>query len=169
MTEDRTKKTLSIKFVPDHIQKLQMLKIQKIEEIKKTDEKALPLFKKPAVSNALEWLYETFPKCFTKREQQPIKINILDDIFIFIEQSSLNETAPSKRALKAALATYARNRFYLKSCTDGANRIDLDGNPVSVVLSTEAEYAKAMYEKFNAVFKEKKKKQQKRNKPFQKK
>ncbi|CAO5682868.1 MAG: RNA chaperone ProQ [Holosporales bacterium] len=160
------KKTLSIKKIPDHIQKLQIIKHQMLEAQKAEESKQTPIYKKPVVEHAFDWLYETFPKCFLKREQQPLKINILDDIFAYIEKQEPSEKIPSKRALKGALATYVRNRFYLKACIVGVNRIDLDGNAVSPVIDSEAEYAKNMFDKFDAVYREKrsKLKREKKNK-----
>jgi sRNA-binding protein len=169
MTLPPQKKTLSIKIVPDHVQKLQMIKEQMIQQTKKEEEnKPVPLYKKPAVAEAIEWLYITFPSAFLKKEQRPLKINILDDIFAYLEVQKEAENLPSKRSIKAAMATYVRNRFYLKACVDGAFRIDLDGKDTTQIIASEAEYALSLFEKFDGVFREKQKKlkaAQKRNRP----
>ncbi|MBP9752292.1 MAG: ProQ/FinO family protein [Proteobacteria bacterium] len=163
MDNGSVKKTLSIKKVPEHIQKLQLIKKQMIEAKELEENKQLSIYEKPVVAYAFDWLYATFEKSFIKREQKPLKINILDDIFTYIENLESLEGIPSKRALKAAIATYVRNRFYLKACVEGASRIDLEGNPVSLVIASEAEYAKNMFEKFDAVYREKRKKLKKDN------
>lgn len=168
------KKILTIKEVPDHIKKLQELRTQiKIEEKPKQDKK-IPIYQKEVFKTAMEWLYTTFPKCFTHRDQRPLKISIFEDIMLYIEQNVEEANRPSKRGIRLALATYTRNRFYLKACTDGAKRVNLNGEDAEAITSSEAEYALGMYNKYNQVFKDKKKreKQEKRkpsgNKPYNK-
>ena len=157
MSDNR--KTLTVTKIPEHLQKLQELK-EKINEQEKA-EKPIPLYKKEYVVKAFEWLYATFPKCFFKRDQQPLKINILNDIFKYIENNQ-NDDTPSKRGLRSALSTYVRGRYYLKACQAGTSRIDLDGNPTSAITEEEARYAKDLYDKYTADLKQRKKNQKKR-------
>lgn len=154
------KKTLTIKVIPDHIKKLQELKTQ-IIETEKVDEhnKKVPIYQKPVFKTAMDWLYTTFPNCFTQREQRPLKINIFEDVVAYLETLPEDVEKPSKRGIRLALATYTRNRYYLKSCVEGAMRIDLQGKDIEAVKANEAEYALNMFNKYNTVFKEKKKKE----------
>ncbi|CAO4840130.1 MAG: RNA chaperone ProQ [Holosporales bacterium] len=154
------KKTLTIKVIPDHIKKLQELKTQIVEkENIEEHNKKVPIYQKPVYKTSMEWLYTTFPKCFTQREQRPLKISIFEDIVAYIEALPEDAEKPSKRGIRLALATYARNRYYLKACVEGAARIDLQGQDVETVKANEAEYALNMFKKYHIVFKEKKRKE----------
>lgn len=154
-----SRKILTITRIPAHLQKLQELKA-KIKKQEKA-EIPIPLYKKEYVVKSFEWLYKTFPKCFFTRDQQPLKINILNDIFKYIENNQ-NDPSPSKRGLRSALSTYVRGRYYLKACKVGTSRIDLEGNQTSVITEEEALYAKDLYEKYTVELKERQKKQKKK-------
>lgn len=170
------KKTLTIKVVPDHIKKLQELKAQQelktqmVEKEKEvTQDKKIPIYQKPIFKNAMEWLYKTFPNCFTQREQRPLKIDIFEDVVTYIQNMPEDQEKISKRGIRLALATYTRNRYYLKACIQGAKRINLSGEDVEEVTENEAEYALGMFKKYNTVYKEKKKREKQENKkPFKK-
>ncbi len=164
MTDDQGKrKTLGLRSVPDYIKKLQELKTA-VSVVEKTQELASqgqdvrqPYYKRESVQKALVWLYETFPKCFAPREQQPLKISITDDIFDYLLNAENKETLPSKSAIRKALTTYTHNRFYLKACVLDAYRIDLNGEKTTPITQQEADYAKEIFDRYSAVFKEKKK------------
>lgn len=154
------KKTLTVKVVPLHIQKLKDLKDKLQEEQRKEkDDKPIPLYQKEYVVKAFEWLYKNFPLCFMRKVQTPLKVNILQDIFAFLDQEPPSEDLPSKRGLRSALSTYVRNRYYLKSCVEGASRVDLQGSVVSLISCDEALYAKDLYDKYTDVLKERKRQQ----------
>lgn len=151
------KKILTVKVIPDHIQKLKDLKSKLQEEQRKEkNDKPIPLYQKEYVVKAFEWLYKTFPHCFMRKDQTPLKINILRDIFVFLEQQGPADDIPSKRGVRSALSTYVRNRYYLKSCVEGASRIDLQGTTISSISADEAIYARELYEKYTNVLKERK-------------
>lgn len=165
MTDDQTKrKTLGLRSVPDYIKKLQELKTTahaaektQNEETTSKQDVGQPYYKRESVQKALTWLYETFPKCFAPRAQKPLKISITNDIFDHLLNAVDQENLPSKSSIRKALTTYTHNRFYLKECVLDANRIDLDGEPTTVVTAEEAKYAKDIFDRYSAVFKEKKK------------
>jgi sRNA-binding protein len=164
MTDNQGKrKTLGLKSVPDYIQKLQELKsasraVEKTQEATHNGQDVRqPYYKRESVQKALAWLYNTFPKCFSQREQKPLKINITDDIFNYLLNAENKEELPSKSAVRKALTTYTHNRFYLKECVLDAYRIDLNGETTTTITQQEADYAKEIFDRYNAAFKEKKK------------
>ena len=165
MTDDQKKrKTLGLRSVPDYIKKLQELKTTanetentKVEEAKPGQDVRQPYYKRESVQKALTWLYDTFPKCFAPKAQKPLKVNITNDIFEYLLNAEDKENLPSKSAIRKALTTYTHNRFYLKECVIEANRIDLNGDATTTVTEQEARYAKEIFDRYSAVFKEKKK------------
>lgn len=163
MTEN-PKKKLQLKVVPDYLKKLQELK-DKIEP--EEQPQVTPLYKLETVKNASAWLYETFPSTFFQKEQKSLKVNILHDIFEYLASLPESEDKLSKASIRKAMKTYTHNRFYLKACVVGADRIDLKGEVVSQVLESEAEYAKNLFDQYLIVFKARQKaqKQKKRVPP----
>lgn len=159
-------KTLTIKKIPEHVLKLKELKEKiDLEQQKEKNDKPVPLYKKDYVVKAFDWLYKTFPKCFTQKDQKPLKINILQDILEYIDQHQ-NEEAPSKRGVRSALSTYVRNRYYLKACIKDAMRIDLEGCKISPISDEEALYAKQLYDKYTDVLKKRKFEEKKKTRRY---
>jgi sRNA-binding protein len=81
------------------------------------------------------WL-ELFPRCFTRFRRRPLKIGIHNDIIDRVGELGAVE-------LKSAMRCYCGQRVYLMACTEGATRIDLDGNAAGIVTAEEAAHAKA--------------------------
>ncbi|OCG40783.1 hypothetical protein A9G29_08090 [Gilliamella sp. Fer2-1] len=108
------------------------------------------------------YLSQQFPNCFTlEGEAKPLKIGIFQDIL-----SRLNENeALSKTKLRAALRAYTMSWRYLYSIKEGANRVDLDGNPNEVINQEQMEHAqqqlKESKEKAKERFKEQAKEKRK--------
>lgn len=162
MDDQGKRKTLGLRSVPDYIKKLQELKsTAHVAEQKETappkKDAHQPYYKRESVQKALTWLYDTFPKCFASREQKPLKVSITEDIFDALLCAENKEDLPSKSAIRKALTTYTLNRFYLKACVVGAYRIDLNGGTTRTVTQEEAQYAKEIFDRYTAAFKEKKK------------
>lgn len=165
MTDDQKKrKTLGLRSVPDYIKKLQELRTSassaekaQAEEVTPGQDVRQPYYKRESVQKALTWLYDTFPKCFAPKAQKPLKLSITNDIFEHLLNAADKENLPSKSSIRKALTTYTHNRFYLKECVIDATRIDLDGEATTTVTEQEAEYAKEIFDRYSAVFKEKKK------------
>jgi sRNA-binding protein len=78
-------------------------------------------------------------KCFSVYQggRRPLKLKIHLDI-----QAGLGG-AITPTELHKALGVYCANDAYLRSSQEGAQRIDLDGNPAGIVTAEEAQHARA--------------------------
>lgn len=86
----------------------------------------------------INYLNQQFPNCFTiEGEAKPLKIGIFQDIISRLENSELL----SKTKLRIALRTYTMGWRYLYCIKEGANRVDLDGNPTEVITKEQMEHA----------------------------
>jgi sRNA-binding protein len=92
-----------------------------------------------AATAAIALLAETFPKCFSVYEgrRRPLKIGIHNDILGAVDG------ALTPLELSKAMGAYCANSAYLRSSQEGAQRIDLDGNPAGTVTADEEAHAKA--------------------------
>jgi sRNA-binding protein len=92
-----------------------------------------------AATAAITLLAETFPRCFSVYEgrRRPLKIGIHKDILAAVDG------ALTPLELSKALRAYCANGAYLHSSREGAQRIDLDGNPAGIVTAEESQGAKA--------------------------
>src|SRR6266536_2690817 len=79
-------------------------------------------------------LAERFPAAFSvwERRRRPLKSGVHLDILARLD----GEIEPD--VLSIAMRVYTANEGYLKSCTAGAARIDLDGNPAGEVTPEQA-------------------------------
>jgi ProP effector len=82
----------------------------------------------------LAQLAELYPNCF-RQPRQPLKIGIHNDVV-----ARHPELRPS--LIASALKTYTRSLGYLETLKAGAERIDLEGNPVGTVTDADEEDAK---------------------------
>jgi len=91
------------------------------------------------VAAVIALLAEMFPKCFSvyQGRRRPLKLKIHLDI-----QAGLGG-AITPTELHKALGVYCANDAYLRSSQEGAQRIDLDGNPAGIVTAEEAQDARA--------------------------
>lgn len=89
-------------------------------------------------------LQKLYPKAFPKNPtpKVPLKIGILEDL-----QARSEEISISKEDLQLAIKTWYKSSRYWQACKEGADRLDLDGNPVGVVETTGAAHAKGMVRK----------------------
>jgi ProP effector len=90
---------------------------------------------------ALQLLMETYPKVFNRDNVRPLKIGIQDDL--------IAEEKVAKNKIKRALASYVRAPQYFRSLQDGADRINLQGEPQGQVTAEEAEHAKGKLKEFH--------------------
>ncbi|KDN11249.1 RNA chaperone ProQ [Gilliamella sp. Imp1-1] len=110
----------------------------------------------------IAYLAQQFPNCFTLGgEAKPLKIGIFQDI---ISRLYGNDEL-SKTKLRAALRSYTMSWRYLYSIKEGANRVDLDGNPTEVISQEQIDHAqqqlKESKEKAKERFKEREKEKRK--------
>lgn len=86
----------------------------------------------------IAYLAQQFPNCFTlDGEAKPLKIGIFQDILSCLDNGEIL----SKTKLRAALRAYTMSWRYLYSIKEGANRVDLDGNPYEVINQEQMEHA----------------------------
>lgn len=82
----------------------------------------------------IAYLAEKFPLCFIlEGEAKPLKIGLFQDL----AEALKDDEHVSKTQLRQALRQYTSNWRYLHGCREGAQRVDLNGNPVGVL---EAEH-----------------------------
>lgn len=100
------------------------------------------------VKEALGLLYVNFPKAFIKEGNvKPLKIGIFNDLKGKIE--GIEGLTLSK--VRAALRMYTSQLRYLHSVVEGAKRIDLEGNEIEDIITSEhVEYAKGRISEINA-------------------
>jgi ProP effector len=89
-------------------------------------------------------LADQHPKCFStyERRRRPLKVKIHIDI--------LGASGIEPKVLSAALSFYCLNFHYLAACSEGAARIDLNGEVCGVVTAEEAACAKERLEQQHA-------------------
>lgn len=89
-------------------------------------------------------LQRLYPKAFPKNPtpKVPLKIGILEDL-----QQRSEEIGISKEDLQLALKTWCKSSRYWQASKEGADRLDLDGNPAGVIEATGAAHAKGMVRK----------------------
>ena len=88
-----------------------------------------------------EW-YQRYPGAFFKGHTRPLKVGIHEEL---AEQ----EPWPEK-LVRRALACYVNLPRYLKAVREGAERIDLDGQPAGQVDAKAAEHARKKLERLQA-------------------
>lgn len=104
------------------------------------------------IKEALELLYDKFPKAFIREgDLKPLKVGILDDLKKLVPE--IDGMTTSK--LRAAVRLYCTRLRYLFSVREGAARIDLDGNEVEQVSAEHAAYAKERFAELNEIRKKK--------------
>jgi ProP effector len=101
---------------------------------------------KKAKLTVVDWLVDSFPAAFFKKNTQvrPLKIGIFDDIIDFYER--LESPPFSKKNLREALNYYSASPAYLRCQLAGVARVDLFGNEVDVVNEEQAKYAYQRYQ-----------------------
>ncbi|ASQ47285.1 ProQ/FinO family protein [Legionella clemsonensis] len=95
---------------------------------------------KKARNEALSWLAATFPQAFDNTLRiRPLKIGIMDDILAVASKAAACGISKSK--LREAVVIFTRRIDYLTCLKAREMRVDLAGNPVSIVTEEEAERA----------------------------
>ncbi|MGC7589785.1 RNA chaperone ProQ [Bisgaard Taxon 46] len=86
----------------------------------------------------IAYLVEKFPLCFSlEGEAKPLKIGLFQDL----AEALQDDEQVSKTQLRQALRAYTSNWRYLHSCKEGAERVDLQGNPCGVLEQEHAQHA----------------------------
>ncbi|MDI9818954.1 MULTISPECIES: ProQ/FinO family protein [unclassified Legionella] len=93
-----------------------------------------------ARNEALQWLAATFPLAFDNSLRiRPLKIGIMEDILSHADKAA--DAGISRSKLREAVVLFTRRIDYLTCLKAREMRIDLLGNPVSLVTEEEAERA----------------------------
>ncbi len=91
-----------------------------------------------SVKETIAYLAEKFPLCFTvEGEAKPLKIGLFQDLAQALE----NDEKVSKTMIRQAMRGYTMGWRYLNACKEGAERVDLDGNPAGTIDAAQAEHA----------------------------
>ncbi len=91
-------------------------------------------------NDALVWLTKTFPKAFdTSVVIQPLKEGIMADILAYADKALAEGISKSK--LREAVVIFTRRIDYLTCLKAREMRVDLDGNPVTLVTEEESQHA----------------------------
>lgn len=87
------------------------------------------------VMEAREELSRRHPACFGAKgtEKKPLAVGVKQAAIV------RNPDLPP-RMIAFAINNYVRGKKYQTFCTEGAIRVDLDGNPASVVTAEQAKY-----------------------------
>ena len=93
---------------------------------------------------ARAYLHARFPKCFSAKgkEKRPLKIGIDKDLFA--------AGGIPGWAIWRALQDYTSGPMYRRAMVEGAERIDLNGEPVGAVTASEAQSARDLLANMNA-------------------
>lgn len=112
--------------------------------------------KKHTAKEIIEFLNKKFPKCFFVENEsiRPIKLGIIEDIVAVLGDEIGSEKEFSKTTIRRGLKAYANSYAYLKSCKEGAKRLDLDGNEGEELISEHIEYAAKRVEEIKKKSKE---------------
>ena len=86
----------------------------------------------------LDTWFTRYPKAFFRDDPRPLKIGIHDDLRA--------QEGVSEKRIHRALAGYVKLPRYLRCLKAGAERLDLDGQPVGKVTEEEAEHARLQLE-----------------------
>ena len=107
------------------------------KEIKQ--QRPVPYAQNERIMNALNWLYVTFPKLFKKQEKVPLKVGILYDILVWLDENKNNvedevrEERPTRTAIRDALTFYTNNKGYQQALVENDKRYNLEGFAVDDV------------------------------------
>jgi ProP effector len=113
---------------------------QKIGNPKHSTTKQKPAWLEHA-QYGIELLKAYFPLCFKEiKDIQPLKIGIKQDL---VKRLAILDgiVLGDKACMVSSLAYYVSSPAYHKSATEGATRIDLDGNAAGQVSAEEARYS----------------------------
>ena len=102
----------------------------------------------------IAYLVEKFPLCFiAEGEAKPLKIGLFQDL----AEALKDDERVSKTQLRQALRQYTSNWRYLHGCREGAERVDLYGNPAGVLDAEHVSHAAQQLAEAKAKFAEKRK------------
>jgi ProP effector len=119
-------------------------KQQNRSEQQRPQKKAAPQPKPAWLEHAqygVELLKAYFPNCFRDiKEIQPLKVGIKQDLVKLLSTRE-DIVIADKACMVNSLSYYVNSTAYHKSVSEGATRIDLDGNAAGTISTEEAKYS----------------------------
>lgn len=126
---------------------------QLVEEVAEQAAENVAQAPKLSVKEAIAYLSEKFPLCFTlEGEAKPLKIGLFQEL----AEALAEDGKVSKTLLRQALRAYTANWRYLHACQAGATRVGLNGEACGVVEETQAEHAAQSLAQAKAAYAERK-------------
>lgn len=123
-------------------------------DVQQTEETSSNLQKLTNNKEIIAYLAEKFPLCFIlEGEAKPLKIGLFQDLAEALKE----DDRVSKTQLRHALRQYTSNWRYLHGCREGAERVDLYGNPAGVLDAEHVAHAAEQLAEAKAKFAEKRK------------
>lgn len=89
-------------------------------------------------------LFKAFPKVFSDRNVKPLCLGMF---YLLLEKVDAGELEMTHQEVRAALAGWTRRPSYLRCLIEGADRYDLNGEPLGKVTAEHAKTAKEILEK----------------------
>jgi ProP effector len=115
--------------------------------------------KREAAKAAVELLSEAYPEVFNLQEPKPLKVGIHEDLAA--------DEKLSKTKIRLALSAYVRHYNYLSCLVEGAQRVDLKGQPVAAVTAEDQAHAREKMAAVEQAREERKQQAQQRKKSQQ--
>ena len=95
---------------------------------------------------AMQMLFDAYPSIFSLEQAKPLKIGIHEDLAA--------DGKLSKTKIRKALATYVRQIAYYQCLTEGASRVNLQGEATAEVTADDAKHATERLEQIDSKRKE---------------
>lgn len=129
--------------------KAKVKKVATPEEIAEREAKKHQRLQKREEENkaSVQWLCEKFPKCFNYEKPLPLKTGIVKDLRVILKDQ---DNSLRKKPINRAVAFYTASNQYQEALIKQTHRIDLEGNPVELILQTHKEHAKEILSKLSA-------------------
>lgn len=123
-------------------------------DVQQTEETSSNVQKLTNNKEIITYLAEKFPLCFIlEGEAKPLKIGLFQDL----AEALKDDERVSKTQLRHALRQYTSNWRYLHGCREGAERVDLYGNPAGVLDAEHVAHAAEQLAEAKAKFAERRK------------
>lgn len=119
---------------------------QNVVELQQPQKKSL------SIKEAIAYLVEKFPLCFSlEGEAKPLKIGLFHELATALE----GDEKVSKTLLRQALRAYTSGWRYLHGCKEGAVRVGLLGEEAGIVDAMQAQHAAETLAQAKAAYAEK--------------
>ena len=141
-----TKATLRATLSPQALKRMEALKKAGSTTDQERKEQQEQRAKRQKLFTTVEWLEETFPKCFSKDAPQPLKLRIEFDVFELIKDNDKF----SNVNIRNALGFYTSRLAYQESFLTHTHRVDLDGNAIEELEQKHKDFAAGRIDEIKA-------------------